>query len=459
MGLDVLLAKPLVKHPIKKQGAGGDVGVPLGYLMLGGYLRAHSFHNVAIAPYRLRKAQGQERNLEEDFLQHDVICAGACTCEAPDTIAMMEVAKKLGKKRILGGIFPTFNSEELLRKDKTDFIVRGEGEQTFLELLNALEIGTPLSEVKGISYRDNGGVIHHNPDQDLIRGLDALPTPAYDLIPVKEYLPYTSGSIYGTRGCPRQCSFCTLSELWNYKYRSRSVSNIVDEARHLSSLGFKRIHFKDESITTNPKWAYELFSALEEADLDMKYKAKSRVGELDETLLEQMLKAGLDTIHFGVESITDSALVSMGKGISTQQTKEFIAMLAKNGCRANPVYMFGWPGETPESLRHNTEYILENSLMRDTVTYISFITPHPGSRIDGTLDGLQVLTKDLSRYTHKHPVAVPLSLGHNGLDLMVEQYHRVAEKTGTKEFNPRIEESYLDELKGRTTELKLRKVS
>jgi len=104
--------------------------------------------------------------------------------------------------------------------------------------------------------------------------------------------------------------------------------------------------------------------------------------------------------------------------------------------------MFSWSGETPEDLRANSGFIQEMGRKPGVITYISFVTPHPGSGIENEA-GLHVLTRDYSRYTHKQPVAVPRSLGDNGLRLMVNEYHRIAETTGTEDLNPRIDSGYL----------------
>jgi hypothetical protein len=95
-------------------------------------------------------------------------------------------------------------------------------------------------------------------------------------------------------------------------------------------------------------------------------------------------------------------------------------------------------------LQVNAEFIEGFGSNRNVVTYISFLTPHPGTKL--RRDGLRVLTNNLDRYNHKQPVAVPESLGRNGLELMVDTYHRLAETLGMREVNPRIDPAYLNEL-------------
>lgn len=285
----------------------------------------------------------------------------------------------------------------------------------------------------------------HTPDQPLIEDLDTIPMPAYDLVDMGQYAEFGSASIYSARGCPLTCKFCTLNEMWKFKHRTRSIDNIVEELAMLKGFGFDRVHFKDETVTLNKKRAKELFKAIEDADLDLKYKAKSRINRIDKETVEQMVRAGLDTIHTGVESVSENTLRTMQKGVSVDSIRNAFDTVIESGANINPVYIFSWVGETPQDLEENARFITQMGKRRGVISYISFLTPHPGSGIEYE-EGLNVLTRDLNRYTHKQPVAVPKSLGENGLALMVDEYHRIAEETGMQKVNPEIDPQYLNEI-------------
>jgi radical SAM superfamily enzyme YgiQ (UPF0313 family) len=444
MTTNILLTKPDVRYPVNVQGYGGDVGIPLGLLYLASYTRQNNGSEIAIKDYRLDRALGRSRNLEADFNGFDVVATGACTVESSDALNILRQAKRMGKTTVIGGIYPTFNIERVLNTGYVDYIVRGEGEIGFSGLVDALEGKVSIDQVNGISYKRESKIIS-NPNQKLIENLDTLPMPAYDLIPVRTYAEFSSAPIYSTRGCPMSCKFCTLNEMWRFKQRKRSYGNIISELEMLKLFGFKKVHFKDESVTIDSKWAMGLFSEIERADLGLKYKAKSRVDKIEEGLVRQMVRAGLDTIHTGVESISENTQRSMNKGIKEETVRKAFDTVLNNGCKINPVYMFSYVGETEADLTTNVEFIEEMGQRQGVITYVSFITPHPGSGIDNE-EGLNVLTHDLSRYTHKLPVAVPKSLGANGLRMMVDYYHRVAESTGMQEHNPRIDSHYLERL-------------
>ena len=446
MAQRVLLAKPEVQFPVKKQHYAGDVGLPTGLLYLAAHTRENTDSEVRVKDYRFEAAMGKPRNLEIDLAEADIVGVSACTAESPDAFEILRVAKELGKTTVMGGLYPSFNVRDTLATGYVDYVVRGEGELSFTQLVKILDGKEDLRGIKGVSFRI-GDAIVNTPKQDLITDLDALPFPAYDLLPAGEYAKLSPAPIYAARGCPMSCNFCTINEMWDFRYRRRSFDDIAEEIDMLLGMGFDRVHFKDETMTLNKKWARGLFQVLQEANFGVNYKVKSRVDGLDETTLEQMRFAGVDTIHSGIESLTEGTLDRMSKGVKREQVEEYFRMMREHGMKANPVYLMGYPGETPDQLRQNADFITKAGSGKDVVTYISFITPHPGSSFERESQGLEVLTHDFSRYTHKQPVAVPHSLGPNGLDLMVDAYHEVADATGMQKVNPRINSVYIQSLK------------
>ncbi|MFH1802526.1 MAG: radical SAM protein [archaeon] len=443
MTLKITLAKPEVEFPVKMQGSGGDVGIPLGLLYLGAYARENGDVDVRIRDYRLERALGKPRNLQEDLADSDVVGVGACTVESPDALRILREAKTMGKATVMGGLFPTFNAEAVLSTGFVDFVVRGEGEKGLVGLLDALGGHKPLESVKGVSFREGDRIIH-NPDADLIRDLDSLPMPAYDLIPVEQYAQFDSAPIYSARGCPMTCDFCTLNKMWGFKHRARSPEDIIAEIEMLKSFGFDRVHFKDETVTLNRENAMELFGEIERAGLGMSYKVKSRIDQIDEPLLQQMMRAGVDTIHTGIETLSQEAQRRMSKPISEATIRNAFDIMLGNGCDVNPVYLFGYGGETPAELETDARFIREIGSRPCVITYVSFMTPHPQDGVSA--DELEILTADLSRYNHKQPVAVPTSLDREGLKRMVDTYHEVTGEIGMRHVNPRVDPVYLGQI-------------
>ncbi|PIN89444.1 hypothetical protein COU60_03550 [Candidatus Pacearchaeota archaeon CG10_big_fil_rev_8_21_14_0_10_34_76] len=446
MARKITFVKPEVAHPVKRQGYAGDVGLPTGLLYLAGYVRANNGIGVSVIDHRLKRALGQPIDMEAELADADIVGVGACTAEAPGALRVLQKAKAMGKTTIAGGLYPTFNAETMLRTGFVDYVVNGEGEAGLSKLLHALEGRGDIRDVKGIVTLRDGQVVR-TPDKELIEDLDSIPLPAYDLIDMESYSKFSPAAIYAARGCPLSCKFCTLNELWEYRYRRRSFDNVLEELALFKDFGFERAHFKDETITLNKKWCGELFKEIEQAGLGMSYKAKSRINGLTPELLDQMMSGGVDTIHSGIESVSQRTLDGMAKKVDARSIREAFELMLGNGCNVNPVYMFGWAGETPEDLANNAAFIEKMGIRAGVITYISFITPHPGSNLTKDLaDELIVLSSDLSRYTHKQPVAVPRSLGPRGLQLMVDHYHRIAEATGMQNVNPKVDPIYLAEI-------------
>jgi len=138
----------------------------------------------------------------------------------------------------------------------------------------------------------------------------------------------------------------------------------------------------------------------------------------------------------------------MKKGINKSTINKALNVIYKNGCIANPIFLLGMPGETKNDLKQNIAFIKNIAQKKNTIIYMSFATPHPGLELSKSGSDLIILSKDYSRYTHKQPVAVPKSLGRNGLKLLINTYHQLSEELGLTEVNPRIDPNYLKLIMG-----------
>jgi len=250
-------------------------------------------------------------------------------------------------------------------------------------------------------------------DGQVIKDIDNLRT-AYELLPMKEYAKFTSAPIYSGRGCFGKCEFCTVSKHWKSTYRARSVKNILKEIKEFGKYGFKKVNFKDESLTLDREHAIELFDALAEADLGIEYKGKTRLDDLDMVLLEKMKKANFKEIHFGVETLNEKTLQSIKKEITRDDIINKTKMARDMGFVINPSIILGSPGDTKESLRELADFVKEIYEPGKVKVYTCINTPHPGStqRMKAEQRGLTILSNDLNKYTHFFLVSVPQSLGN-----------------------------------------------
>ncbi|MCK4445138.1 MAG: cobalamin-dependent protein, partial [Thermoplasmata archaeon] len=176
--------------------------------------------------------------------QPSIVATSGFTCNAYVCAKVAEMAKKLNEETVtvIGGQHFTATADGSLRNyPEMDYIVRGEGEVTFVELIKALREGSDIGKVDGLSFKNNGEVVH-TPDRELIQNLDSLPYPAYHLIEKnmnRYHFAMMAGKhtkymiMEGARGCTYRCSFCTQWRHWGGKWRTKSPKRIADEMEFL----------------------------------------------------------------------------------------------------------------------------------------------------------------------------------------------------------------------------------
>ncbi|MHA1238233.1 MAG: B12-binding domain-containing radical SAM protein [Candidatus Odinarchaeia archaeon] len=315
----------------------------------------------------------------------DVYGITATTLTIDEAIKTAKAIKELQPdgKIVLGGPHVTFTDTEILQNYPfVDVVVRGEGEETFSELINQLEVGGSLETIKGITYRDNNGKIRRNEDRPLISNLDELPFPARELLPLDSYKAFgvklPSFSILSSRGCPFGCNFCAVSKMFGRKFRARSAKNVVDEIEYLISK-FNATHFTfvDDIFTINKRRVIEIINEIKARKLDISWDCETRVDMVDKMLLIKMRKAGCQTMFFGVESGDQRILDRMGKGITLDQIRRAFKLTKEVGMFTIASIMLFYPGETEDSLKNTFKLLRE--LDPDLVQF-SIATPFPGTK-------------------------------------------------------------------------------
>jgi anaerobic magnesium-protoporphyrin IX monomethyl ester cyclase len=428
--MKVLFAEPSVKYPNKIQADGrrAEIGIRLNYALLAGYLRDnHPDVEIHIRSYRFLDFTGQEYSIEDDVSEADVVCIGASTAEVNSALRIAQLAKSLGKTTVLGGLFPSSNAEYVLRRG-VDYVVRGEGEQTLLELIQALDRKQSVDSIDGLSFRKDGAVIN-NKTRRLMPDINEV-RPAYDLLPMQEYARHVKGIVYSSRGCNNGCSFCTVSPHWQYTQRSRSIDSVIEEIRQYSEMGFSEINFKDESIATDKARLEKLLDRIKAENLGMQFKAKVRIREVDEQTLDALRKAGFTELHTGIESITQP----FEKGLSVKELFGRIKLCLDYGFTLNPSFILGLPGQTPDNLRTDADFIMSVGRHEKVKVYTCMYTPHPGTRARDD-DRVTIVSDDFDDYTHLRLVAVPKNLGttEGAIMLLHEVQKKIVETVGGTE--------------------------
>lgn len=313
------------------------------------------------------------------------------TAMTPTISSAVSVAKKVKEGDsditvVLGGAHATILPEETLQKSaEIDIIVRGEGEETTLELVKVLEEDpSNINRVLGITYR-NGDSVKSNPLRPPILDLDTLPFPAFHLLPIGKYRlhpPFGRRSpfmpIITSRGCPYRCIFCSKS-VFGKKYRSNSSAYAVGEIRLLDEkFGVKEIKFYDDVFTLDRKRTIAICMQLKEQGIDIPWACETRVDLVDGELLGVMKDAGCYMIAYGVESGNQGILDSLRKGITLEQAIGAFKLTHDAGIETVAYFMIGSPGETPETIKDTIDFA--RKLDPDFVQF-SMTTPYPGTEL------------------------------------------------------------------------------
>ena len=275
--------------------------------------------------------------------------------------------------------------EAMGMSENIDAIARHEYDYTIRELAKALENGTELEHIDGLTFRKNGEIIH-NPDHELIKNLDELPfvSEIYKRhLRVENYFYaanlYPEITIVSGRGCPYRCVYCVLPQVMNgHQYRVRSIENVVDEMEYIKSEfpQVKEIFFEDDTMTVNRKRTQRLCDEIIKRGLKMTWSANSRA-DIDLETLKKMKAAGCRLLCVGFESGDQTVLDNIGKRLTIEQIKEFSANAKKAGIMVHGCFLVGNPGETKETLQKTLQ--LAKKINPDTAQFFPIMV-YPGTR-------------------------------------------------------------------------------
>lgn len=280
-----------------------------------------------------------------------------------------------------------------------DFVVRGEGEETLQELLVALNTQADYSAIRGVVFKTAGNDIMINSSRPVLKNLDKLPLPAWDLIELdayraiwKKYHGYFSLNIATTRGCPFKCNWCA-KPIYGNRYNSRSPENVVKEIEMLLHL-YQPDHFWfcDDIFGLKPAWVQAFNDLVQSKNLKFRYKIQSRADLLlEEKTIDALAASGAKIVWIGAESGSQKILNAMDKGISVDQIRQATGFLRQKGLQIGFFLQFGYLGENLEDIEATIQMVLE--LMPDELG-ISVSYPLPGTKFYDRVKG------QLSEKTH-----------------------------------------------------------
>ena len=296
---------------------------------------------------------------------------------------MCKIARASGCKVIISSSDSTDRYAEYLTEG-ADFVIIGEAEHTLLELTIHIENGlSDFDSINGLAYIKNGAITKTTA-RPVLKDLDSLPLPAWDLIDIDVYRQmwlkragYFSLNMSTTRGCPFKCNWCA-KPIYGNRYNSRSPENVVAEIKLLKErYEMDHIWFCDDIFGLKPGWVKEFARLLYIENIKIRFKIQSRADLLaDEETVKALALAGCENVWIGAESGSQQILDAMDKGITIAQIRDATRLMKENGIKPSFFIQFGYPGELKDDIKLTIDMI--NELLPFEIG-ISVSYPLPGT--------------------------------------------------------------------------------
>ncbi len=339
-----------------------------------------------------------------EVLSADVVAVSAITSTAPQSYRLCDQIRANGGLAVLGGTHTSFLPEEGLQH--ADFVVRGEGEFAFQELVDAIEAGEGFEKIENLSYLVDGRAVH-NPERPKIPNLDVNPIPDYGLI--TGWKPGGVISVATSRGCPFSCTFCSVPGMYGHAFRTHSIGRVLDELQ--VHKGNAYTFFADDIFTANKKRVKELLRGMIDRGLTPQWGAQVRTETVDDPeLLQLMRDSNCFNVYVGFESINPRTLTLFQKKQDLGKIERAIERFHAHDIRIHGMFVVGSDEDDLETLDATAEFALEQDI--DSVQFM-ILTPIPGSPDWETLYAhgeKYVINRNWSFYDGHHVVHQPRKL-------------------------------------------------
>jgi radical SAM superfamily enzyme YgiQ (UPF0313 family) len=305
-----------------------------------------------------------------DVLSADLVAISAITSTAPQSYRLADTVREAGIVAVLGGTHVSFLPEEGL--EHADFVVRGEGEFAFQELVDAIQAGHGFEQIKNLSYLDGGRAVHL-PERPKIPNLDVNPIPDYHLI--TGWRPGGVVSVATSRGCPFSCTFCSVPGMYGHAFRTHSIERVLQELEvHKHST---YTFFADDIFTANKKRCKELLRGMIDRNLTPDWGAQVRTETVDDPeLLQLMRDSRCFNVYVGFESINPRTLKLFQKKQDLGKIERSIERFHSHNIRIHGMFVVGSDEDDVETLEATAEFALKNDI--DSIQFM-ILTPIPGS--------------------------------------------------------------------------------
>jgi len=333
----------------------------------------------------------------------DLICISIITPTAIKSYNLGKSLKSLGIPVIMGGPHPTFLPNEAL--DYSDFVIRGEGEESLVELLEYIEKGSPtLTGIKGLSYRDRDGRIVHNPTREFTEDLDRFPEPDFSL--VHHWNPSNPYPVSTSRGCAYDCKFCSVVRMFGKRYRFKSVERTLKELKYVATISKATKFIVDDDFAANKIRTKEILRGMIAEGIKTRWSAQVRTDVAkDPELLRLMADSGCHTLGIGFESINSGTLEEYNKKQNLEDIISCIRAVRDHGIHIHGMFILGADSDDFETINRTADFA--KSFGIDTIQLL-ILTPLPGTSLfHDMLKSRRLFHKDWSKYDVQHVVFKP----------------------------------------------------
>jgi radical SAM superfamily enzyme YgiQ (UPF0313 family) len=337
----------------------------------------------------------------------DLVGISTITSTAPRAYAIADKVRSMGVPVLMGGPHVTYLADEAL--EHADFVIRGEGEAALSAFAEAWENGRDFSAVPNLSLKAEGGVVHH-PMLPVEKDLDAIPYPDLGLLKpdpgrfkIAPPIP-----VQTSRGCPFDCSFCSVTGMFGRKYRFRSTENIIEELRGYNRRG-STVFFYDDNFTADRERAKELLQAMIRERFKFKWTTQVRADVArDLELVRLMKKAGCHTVYIGFESVNPESLHAMKKKQTVADLVHAARVLRRHRIHIHGMFVLGFDEDDWKTVKKTVRFAKKARL---STTQFLILTPLPGSEFYNRMEAEHRLRfRDWALYDAHHAVFEPARL-------------------------------------------------
>lgn len=339
-------------------------------------------------------------------------------------------AKDNGIRIIWVGPFVTALHESEIKRGSAEFILRQEWDYSVGKLLDALHNGSPLQQVKGLTWVDENGEVQVNQPVEPITDLDSLPIPAYDMLDLSKFyesvfIEFPAATMITSRGCPFHCIYCSYPQtIYGHQFRAMSPKRVVDEIEYLvTKLGVREIRIDDDTFDIDEKRVVEICKEIIERNIKFTYSVQCRAGLMTEQKAHWLKKSGCRMVLFGVESGNDEVLKLIRKSTTKDDIRRGVAIARKYGLDVLNCIMLGFYWDTKETVEETLDFAFE---LNAEFTQVSAPTPLPGTDYYKLLkDNNCILTEEWDKHDSVHNSSVSLpNLSNPQINKYLRSFYR-----------------------------------